>query len=247
MDGQQRCASNLLIHDAFSDPAVRFPIPAASALSFQQARRFAIRKSRGKGRPDKAKQEDMPLMNEHLIKEIMTLSKAESPDQVQLRLVVEHGSGTPPTSEETSLAEAITTSLDLGLDLVEIDLNHTVPVVRAVKYDAKVYRTNKEKAKKQVKDPLSVVKQFRFKARAADHDVQRKLDQVIDALKKGHKCQIQTTCPTRMINQGTNPEGAKEVMERILEGVGSVGEALRDPDVNIDKTHATVLLIPQKS
>lgn len=187
-------------------------------------------------------------MNEHLVKRIMAQSRAKDPEQVKLRLVVEEGTDVKPRSEETSLAEAIQISLDLGLDLVEIDLNNpAMPVVRAVEYDAKVYRTNKEKAKKQIKDPASIVKEFRFKARTADYDMQRKLNGVLDALKKGHKCQVQATCPSRLVNNGVHPNGAMEVMERILSLVGSEGDPLKAPENNVAKTMTSVILIPRKA
>ena len=221
---------------------------STNGVSKIQTRGFAI-KRKNKIRVGTGKPEAMPLMNEHLVKELMARAgtAASSPEQVPLRLVVEEGGGVPPKSEETSLAQAIQTSLDLGLDLVEIDLqNAALPVVRAVQYEAKVYRTNKEKAKKQVKDPASVVKEFRFKARTAEYDMQRKLLSVVDALKKGHKCQIQATCQTKLIKSGVCPEGAAEVMDKILSGVGSEGDALRPPELNPEKTVSTVQLMPRK-
>lgn len=220
-----------------------------------QTRGFAIKRSKKQRGGGKGKQqrEALPLMNEHLVKELMKRnSNATSPEQVQLRLVVEDasedGEGGPPKSEEISLAKAIQKSLDLGLDLVEIDINNpSLPVVRAVQYEAKVYRTNKEKAKKQIKDPASIVKEFRFRARTADHDMERKITAVLDALKKGHKCQIQASCPTRLINAGVCPTGAAEVMDRILATVGSAGDTLRAPELNVAKTVSTVQLLPRKT
>ena len=220
-----------------------------------QTRGFAIKRSKKQPGGGKGKQqrEALPLMNEYLVKELMKRNRnATSPDQVQLRLVIEEGGeggkGGPPKSEETSLAKAIQTSLDLGLDLVEIDLNNpSLPVVRAVQYDAKVYRINKEKSKKQIKDPASIVKEFRFRARTADHDMERKLAAVLDALKKGHKCQIQATCPARLINTGVCPTGAAEVMDRVLATVGSEGDTLRAPEVNLAKTVSSVQLLPRKA
>lgn len=205
---------------------------------------MAIKRNR-KARNVKPEAEALPLMNENLVKEMMTNADASSPKDIMLRLVIEQDANTPATSEETSLADAIQTSLDLGLDLVEIDLkNPKLPVVRAVDYESKVYRTNKEKSKKKA-DPGATVKEFRVKAETADHDFQRKISAILDSLDKGHKCKVQATCPTRVI-LSTNPEGALEVINRILEEVAGEGETTKPPECNKEKTVASVLLLPVK-
>ena len=207
-------------------------------------RGLAIKKSR-KTRKTASSTEALPLMNEKLVKKIMDESVESSADNVDIRLVIEKDPKTPPESEATTLSKAITKALDLGLDLVEIDSKKEMPVVRAVKYEAKMYRTSKEKAKTQ-KDPSSIVKEFRFKAKIEDNDFSRKIKDVVDALKKGHKCKISTRCPRRMVGPN-NPAGAGEVIERVMSGIGSLGEATKPPDINQEKTQASVLLVPKKS
>jgi translation initiation factor IF-3 len=183
-------------------------------------------------------------MNEQLVKKIMDETVESSPDRVNIRLVIERDSKTPPESEATTLSKAIAAALDLGLDLVEIDIKHEMPVVRAVKYEAKLYRASKEKAKTP-KDPGSVVKEFRFKAKIEDNDFSRKTNDVIDALEKGHKCKISARCPFRMVGP-KNPSGAGAVIDRVLAEVQDAGEASKLPEVNKEKTQASVLLIPTK-
>lgn len=183
------------------------------------------------------------MMNEKLVAALMAQSDESTPDGVRLRLVVEEGGDAPNRSEEVSLAEAIETSLDLGLDLVEIDLdNPKLPVVRAVDYDSKKYRMGKERSKKKA-DPGGVVKEFRLKAKTADHDFDRKIDAIVAALQKGHKCKVQATCARRAL-ETTNPEGAEEVLQRLLERVKGYGVANNPPEVNKEKVHGTVLLKP---
>lgn len=210
----------------------------------KSVRGMAIKRRRKVARSNKPENENLPLMNEKLIKKMMADFKVSSPRDISLRLLVERDSTSPTTSEETSLEAAIETSLDLGLDLVEIDLkNPKLPVVRVVDYEAKLYRVNKEKAKKKTKDPGTIMKEFRFRAKTADHDFQRKLSGVLEALQKGHKCKIQARCPKRVVLT-TNPEGALEVINRVVEEVGSHGEQTRAPEVNKEKTNASVLLVP---
>jgi len=242
----------------------------------QQVRGLAIKRKGGKRRVQATAGhlKNMPLINEDLVRVIMercAKSGAKSPDQVQLRLVIEQSpqpqqqqepteddeaddasqnqqpQKQPPKSETTTLAKAIQTSLDLGLDLVEIDLNHDLPVVRAVDFDSKLYQMTKAAKEKATTDTSSIQKEFRFKARTADFDLIRKIDKVRESLEKGYKCRIMATCPARMV--GKTPEtqnGALHVLERVVEGVADLGQPLRDPELNTEKTHANTLLIPSK-
>ena len=228
-----------------------------------QIRGLAIKRKKkqrgggGGGGNDQRHDGNLPLMNEHLVKELMKRHSdvTTAPDKIQLRLVIEGsyneetGEKEAPTSEETSLDRAIQTSLDLGVDLVAIDLdNPHLPVIRAVHYESKIYQNNKKlKAKqKDTKDLASIVKEFRFKARTADHDFDRKLSAVLDALRKGHKCQIQATCQVRLMKTGVCPDGAVEVMDRILAAIETEGDKMRPPDVNQEKTVASVQVMPKK-
>lgn len=183
-------------------------------------------------------------MNENLVKRIMDETPEPSPSSVNLRLVIEREPGTQTESKEITLSNAIKTALDLGLDLVEIDLNQEVPVVRAVKYEAKVYRATKEKAKTP-KDPGSITKEFRFKAQTEEHDLQRKVKDIIEALEKGHKCTITARCRKRIAAQ--NPQAINEVFDRVLEQVKGIGEPTKTPEINNDNTQGSVLLISSKS
>ncbi|CAB9501457.1 IF-3 binds to the 30S ribosomal subunit and shifts the equilibrum between 70S ribosomes and their 50S and 30S subunits in favor of the free subunits [Seminavis robusta] len=219
----------------------------ATAITTMTTRGMTIK--RKKARPKtKESQENLPLMNERLVKAIMKKSRASDPKSVKLRLVVEMGGDTPPTSQETTLSGAITISVDHGLDLVEINLNGLdLPVVRAVQYEAKMYRANKEKAAKvKANADSSIVKEFRFRAKTADHDLQRKLGRVQEALEKGQRCKLSCTCASRMIRNNQEPLGAAAVIDRILQELESVGDPVSPPTVNKEKTHGTVTIAPKQ-
>ena len=192
------------------------PIPAAIYLTMstqgghlsllqshqaQQQRLFAggykrNAKGGGKGKPDG------PLRNEHLVRYLLKSKKASSPESVQVRLVVDKGGGNPPETDVVSLQSAMDTSNDLGLDLMEITLKQDVPVIKAVDYSRLLFEKSKQSksagggAQKRGRKRRTVgagglpVKEFKFKAGIADNDLERKAENMIKYLIKGHSCQV---------------------------------------------------------
>jgi translation initiation factor IF-3 len=218
---------------------------------------FSIKRTKGGGRKPtvSSNQEKLPLMNEHLVKTLMDRSpnnNNSSADHVKLRLIVEKDSQTPLETKETTLTEAIRISVDLGLDLVEIDLNSNnrlpLPVIRAVHFEAKQYRVNKSKAKNLKSNKDLDLKEFRFRAKTADYDYQRKLNSVREALQKGHRCKVMATCPDKFIMDGSQPKGAGSVLERIVEELADIGELLKPLDINEEsKNNGNVTFMPRSN
>jgi translation initiation factor IF-3 len=232
-----------LVPTCFGASITDHGMPAAFTATM---RGLSIKRQKGGGRKVNISQEKLPLMNEQLVKTLMDRSFNSSADFVKLRLVVEKDSKTPPETKETTLSDAIRTSVDFGLDLVEIDLrSHDLPVVRAVHFEAKQYRVNKTKAKNLKSNKDLELKEFRFRAKSADYDFQRKLSSVREALQKGHRCKVMATCPEKFIADGSQPKGAGSVMERIVEELAETGELVKAPDINEEKTNSTVTFMPR--
>lgn len=164
----------------------------------QQQRLFAggyKRKGGGKGK------QDGPLRNEHLVRFLLKSKKASSADSVQVRLVVDKGAGSPPETDVASLQSAIDTANDLGLDLMEISLKQDIPVIKALDYSRLLFEKSKQskssgggkqKGGKKGKGGSGglAVKEFKFKAGIADNDLERKAENMIKYLVKGHRCQV---------------------------------------------------------
>lgn len=166
----------------------------------QQQRLFAGGYKRKGGGKDK--NSGGPLRNEHLVRFLLRSKKATSPELVQVRLVVDKGGGSPPETDMVSLQSAMDTSNDLGLDLMEITLKQDVPVIKAVDYSRLLFEKSKQSkaagggAQKRGRKGRPVgagglpVKEFKFKAGIADNDLERKAENMIKYLIKGHSCQV---------------------------------------------------------
>jgi len=151
------------------------------------------RKDGGKGK------EQGPLRNEHLVRFLLKSKKSSSADSVQVRLAVDKGAGSPPETNVVTLQSAMDTSNDLGLDLMEISLNQDIPVIKALDYSRLLFEKSKQsksaaggKRKGGMKGKQSglAVKEFKFKAGIADNDLERKAENMIKYLVKGHHCQV---------------------------------------------------------
>ena len=173
-------------------------VPPSFLQSHQthQQRLFAggyKRKDGGKGK------ERGPLRNEHLVRFLLKSKKSSSADSVQVRLVVDKGAGSPPETNVVTLQSAMDTSNDLGLDLMEISVNQDIPVIKALDYSRLLFEKSKQsksaaggKRKGGMKGKQSglAVKEFKFKAGIADNDLERKAENMIKYLVKGHHCQV---------------------------------------------------------
>jgi len=136
-------------------------------------------------------------------------------------------------------------SLDLRVDLVGISVNQKPPVVKAQDFSKLSYKIQKSKAAASSKGKAKPAKEYKFKAAIAEHDLQRKVSNVIKYLGKGHTCKIIVMANgfTRRKNQNALVETVDKVKEMVGEN-GSLGSALK---MNEDQSYATMILLPKNS
>jgi translation initiation factor IF-3 len=79
---------------------------------------------------------------------------------------------------------------DSGLDLIEISAAAKPPVVRVMSYDKFRYEEEKRVKKERLAQKSGGVKQVQISARAAAHDLQIKLKQLLEFLDEGHPVDI---------------------------------------------------------
>jgi len=92
------------------------------------------------------------------------------------------------------------TSNGLGLDLMEVSLRQDIPVIKAVDYSRLLFEKSKQSkstggGKQKGKKGKGgggglAMKEFKFKAGIADNDLERKAENMIKYLVKGHRCQV---------------------------------------------------------
>ena len=100
-----------------------------------------------------------PLMNEHLIQSLLKKSKKDA-ESTQVRIVIDKGRGSKPDVEVMSIIEAIKVSGNLEVDLIAINMEQDLPVIKAIKCSKFLYEESK---KKSGATKVKQTKQFSFK------------------------------------------------------------------------------------
>jgi translation initiation factor IF-3 len=177
----------------------------------------------------RTKKEDSTPINEHLVRILVRKSKTTA-ESIQVRLLVDQGRDEKPLIEVMSLTHAIGMSGEEGVDLVGINLNQDVPVVKCIDFNKFLYQQSKKGS--SVKNPNAgkkSTKQFTFKAGIDDNDLQRKTDNMIGYLTKGHACQVTITSKGRFLK--VDKDIVETTLERLKELVGDDG----NPQGNMKK------------
>lgn len=244
----------------------------------QTQRRFSSRGGNGKGgkRQKKKVDDNAPLLNEHLIAELFNKKKRDgvTADTYEVRLIVDQGrnkneddseddtdddggnttdAAYTPTSQITTIENAMNIAHDLSLDLMEVTIKQTPPVIKAVDYDKWLYEQKKKtklaasKKRREGGGAISdrPLKEFKFRAGIADHDLGRKADNMIKYLGKGHAIRVTLTARQRMLNE--DDQAIATTLERVKELVGDRAVEVRSLKANDRKSYGSLLLHPSKS
>ncbi|KAL7554954.1 hypothetical protein ACHAWF_018514 [Thalassiosira exigua] len=243
----------------------------------QQQARFLSTRGKGGGKKGNRKGPDdgAPLINEHLIAELFNLKRkdggGESPDAdtYEVRLSVDrgfrkddedHSDGGSGSEEEESkksrvvtLSEALSIAQESSLDLVEVSLRASPPVILAVDHDRWSYAKRKREREKNTKKRLEgtgaisdkALKEFKFRAGIADHDLKRKASSMASYLEKGHAVRVTLTARRRMLEEDADAIDATFV--RVKELVGDLAVEARGMKANDRKSFGTLLLHPSKA
>lgn len=191
----------------------------------------------------KGKKETKPLVNEDLISFVMRKHGETPPDKVMVRLVIDEGQDTPATVSVVSLADAIEVSVDLMTDLIGTSLDSDPPVIRATALSKLEYRQAQTRQKGNAKSK-NQTKSFQFRSGISDHDLERKLGDMIKSLEKGLECEFSVFSRARFLQQ--NPNIGFELVERIQLLVAEFGEAKGKLQVNESGTFVRTKLMPKK-
>ena len=195
-----------------------------SARGFSQSRN----NTRDKDEPD------LPLANEKLVAQLMRQSQgATSANDVQVRLVVDAPNRSSSSSSQVvSLFHAIQTSIKEQQDLIGVANNQDIPVVRVM--DLNRFQYQKRNRSKGSKAAVTA-KGFRFSTSIAENDLDRKVGQIVKALRKGHNCELMVRCK-RWEATKHGPDYIQTTVERVHEKVRDVSEQVVEPTPNPDHT-----------
>lgn len=232
-----------------------------------QQRQLSSRAGNNKKKVD----ENAPLLNEHLIAELFNKKKKDNiditADTYEVRLTVDKGrnknmddedgsegnAASTPTTQIVTLNEAISIAHDLALDLMEVTLQQTPPVIKAVNFDKWLYEQKKKeklatsKKKKEGGGAISdrPLKEFKFRAGIADHDLERKTNNMLTYLAKGHAIRVTLTARKRMLM--ADELAISTCLARVKELVGDRAVEVRALKANDRKSYGSLVLHPNKA
>lgn len=199
--------------------------------------------SRGKKRKPK---DDSLIANEKLIQALIKLNpQSQGPDDIQIRLVIDEGPETESTVQVCSLAEGIEVSLDRMADLIGTSLQAVPPVVRVAQLSKIEYQKEQAASKQKSNAKTKQKKTFRFRAGIEEHDLDRKLQDMIKFLGRGMECEYTVFSKARTMR--ANADAGMHLVDRIQELVAHCATLKRPPAKNETGNHIRVILVPKKS
>lgn len=156
------------------------------------------------------------------------------------------------TTQIVTLNEAISISHEHHLDLMAVTLQQTPPVLKAVDYDKFLYEQKKKASKatsqkkKEGGGAISdrPLKEFKFRAGIADHDLERKTNNMLKYLDKGHAIRVTLTARQRSLNE--DAMAIETTLDRVKELVGDRAVEARGMKANDRKSYGSLLLHPNK-
>ena len=126
-----------------------------------------------------------PILNDDLLKALRRLKVSS----VRVRLEINEEDKMTP--EVMTIDEAFRLAEEYQLDIISVALNAEIPVVKIEDHNRALYQAKKlAKEKNKLKPKTLPVKEIKFKAGIDENDLQRKINNVVSYLEKGHHCQI---------------------------------------------------------
>lgn len=215
--------------------------PAPFEQQQHQQRFFSSRQQNNNNNNRRQKKDKGPPINEVLVS-FLVKSKACDASDIPVRLVAHReGDDKAPVTEVVSLLEAVNISVELGVDLIGINMTQDPPIIKAQDFDKLMYKTERSKSKANSNSSQKAVKEFKFKANIADHDFDRKVDNTLKYLKKGHSCVL--TLTSNFPARRKNPNVVVDMVERLtvrLGGAAVTGKVKLHPE----KINASVVVQP---
>ncbi|KAL7543875.1 hypothetical protein ACHAXR_013261 [Thalassiosira sp. AJA248-18] len=136
---------------------------------------------------------------------------------------------------------------------MEVTIQQTPPVIKAVDFDKWSYEKKKKEKAAQSKKKREgggaisdrPLKEFKFRAGIADHDLERKATNMLKYLEKGHAIRVTLTARQRSLN--ADAEAIRTTLDRVKELVGDKAVEVRGMKANDRKSYGSLLMHPSKS
>ena len=126
---------------------------------------------------------------------------------------------------QMSAVDALKIARERGLDLVEVNPQANPPVCRIMDYGRQQYETARRERETKRTQKQNVIKEVRVSPKTDDHDLDTKLRQMTEWLKKGDR--VQLTLKLRGREQA-HPDVGRKVLSDMASAVTDVGRVERD-------------------
>ena len=155
------------------------------------------------------------------------------------------------SSQVTTLNRAISIAHEYELDLMEVTLQVHPPVIKAVNYEKYAYEQKRKQSKiassKKKKGGGGAisdrpVKEYKFRAGIADHDLNRKTRDMLEYLEAGHAVRVTLTARQRSLNEDGN--AITTTLERVKELLGDKAVEARGMKANDRNSYGSLLFHP---
>jgi translation initiation factor IF-3 len=112
-----------------------------------------------------------------------------------------------------AIKQALESAQNIGLDLVEIAPDSTLPVCKILDYSKQKYDAKKKASEAKKKQKTLTIKEIKIGPNIDDHDYETKLRHVRDFLTHGHKIKVTMKFRGREL---INTEVGLEKLERLI-------------------------------
>lgn len=157
-------------------------------------------------------------------------------DEIHARNVRIVGEGIE--SKVVPLSEAKKIADDLELDLIEINPNAVVPIVKVASYDKMLYEL--KKAAKKNKQHTKPLKEVQLSVNIAEHDLQTKANQAKRFIADGSKVKAILTM------RGRELQRREENKKSILEFITMMDEVATPESMPKDEGNKTIVILKKK-
>ena len=129
-------------------------------------------------------------------------------------------------SKVVTMSEAKSIANDMNLDLVEIQGNGDIPIIRICNYEKMIYEL--KKASKKSKQAVKPLKEIQLSVNIAKHDLETKANNARKFLEDGSRVRVTLSMKGRELSR--REENKKSILEFIvlLEDIAVPEAALRD-------------------
>ena len=127
---------------------------------------------------------------------------------------------------QMSAFDALKIARERGLDLVEVNPQANPPVCRIMDYGRQQYETARRERETKRTQKQNVIKEVRVSPKTDDHDLDTKLRQITEWLKKGDR--VQLTLKLRGREQA-HPDVGRKVLSDMASAVTEVGRVGSNP------------------